>query len=161
MKEHNLDPNDFILDEIESIELIGDLPTIDITVEGTHMFYANDIYTHNSGLSEDIVQAQNISDSYRKIMTADFVLSMMRNLNDKANNTARFHVIKNRFGADGITLYSKMDCGNGDIQIFDGTSRESQQIQSTMEDEDNSVKKLLKTKWNSSREKEKGEDSNF
>ena len=117
--------------------------------------------TNRTGLSEDIVQAQNISDSYRKIMTADFVLSMMRNLNDKANNTARFHVIKNRFGADGITLYSKMDCGNGDIQIFDGTSRESQQIQSTMEDEDNSVKKLLKTKWNSSREKEKGEDRNF
>ena len=117
--------------------------------------------TNRTGLSEDIVQAHNISDSYRKIMTADFVLSLMRNLNDKANNTARFHVIKNRFGPDGITLYSKMDSGNGDIQIFDGTSRESQQIQSTMEEDDNSVKNLLKTRWNSSREKQKGEDTNF
>ena len=117
--------------------------------------------TNRTGLSEDIVQAHNISDSYRKIMTADFVLSLMRNLNDKANNTARFHVIKNRVGPDGITLFSKMDSGNGDIQIFDGTSRESQQIQSTMEEDDNSVKNLLKTRWNSSREKQKGEDTNF
>ena len=161
MKEHNLDPKDFVLDEIESIELIGDLPTIDITVDGTHMFFANDIYTHNSGLSEDIVQAQNISDSYRKIMTADFVLSMMRNLNDKANNTARFHVIKNRFGPDGITLYSKMDAGNGQIEIFDAKSRESQQIQSAMENDDNDVKSVLRNKWNSSREKQKGENSDL
>jgi len=117
--------------------------------------------TNRSALNEDIVQAHNISDSYRKIMTADFVLSLMRNLTDKANNTARFHVIKNRFGPDGITLYSKMDAGNGQIEIFDGTSRESQQIQSSMEDGDNEVKNLLKNKWNSSREKQKGENSDF
>ena len=117
--------------------------------------------TNRSGLSEDIVQAHNISDSYRKIMTADFVLSLARNLQDKANNTARFHVIKNRFGPDGITLYSKMDSGNGDIQIYDAKSRESQAIQAGMEGEDNDTKNILKSKWNSMREKEKGENTNF
>lgn len=117
--------------------------------------------TNRSGLSEDIVQAHNISDSYRKIMTADFVLSLARNLQDKANNTARFHVIKNRFGPDGITLYSKMDTGNGDIRIFDGKDRESLAIQAGMEDGDNETKNILKSKWNSHREKEKGENSSF
>jgi len=161
MKEHNLDSNDFILDEIESIELIGDLPTIDITVEGTHMFYANDIYTHNSGGTEDIVQAHNVADSYRKIMTADFVLSVARNLNDKANNTARCHVIKNRFGPDGITLYAKMNTGNGDIELYDAKSKESMAIQSGMEGDENSVKTMLKNKWNSSREKQNGENTSL
>ena len=161
MKEHNLNPKDFVLDEIESIELIGDLPTLDITVEDTHMFYANDIYTHNSGLSEDIVRAENVSDSYRKIMTADFILSASRNIQDKVNNTARCHVIKNRFGADGITLYSKMNTSNGQIEMYDSKSKESADIVSMMEDSDNSVRNTLKGKWNSMREKQKGENVNL
>lgn len=117
--------------------------------------------TNRTGAREDIVQADNVSDSYRKIMTADFVLSLSRNLADKANNTARFHVIKNRFGPDGITFYSKMDSSNGDIEMFDPKSPESTRLQNEMDGaaEDNPVKNLLKKKWNSYREKEKGENS--
>lgn len=116
---------------------------------------------NRTALGEDIVQAQNVSDSYRKIMTADFVLSLSRNIDDKANNTARFHVIKNRFGPDGITLYSNMDTGTGNIQIFDVKSRESMAIQSNMQEDSNSVKNLLKNKWNSHRQNEKGNDSSL
>jgi replicative DNA helicase len=116
---------------------------------------------NRTALGEDIVQAHNVSDSYRKIMTADFVMSLSRNIDDKANNTARFHVIKNRFGPDGITLYSNMDTGTGTIQIFDGKSKESIAIQSNMQEDSNSVKNLLKNKWNSHRQNEKGNDSNL
>jgi hypothetical protein len=116
---------------------------------------------NRTALGEDIVQAQNVSDSYRKIMTADFVLSLSRNIDDKANNTARFHVIKNRFGPDGITLYSNMDTGTGNIQIFDAKSRESMAIQANMQEDSNSVKNLLKNKWNSHRQNEKGNDSSL
>ena len=117
MKEHNLNPSDFELDEIVSIECIGDAPTIDITVEDTHMFYANDVYTHNSAAEEDIVMAHHAADSYRKIMTADFVMSLSRKTADKVANTARVHIIKNRFGPDGITFPCRMNAGCGDIQI--------------------------------------------
>jgi replicative DNA helicase len=117
--------------------------------------------TNRTGLSVDFVQAENVSDSYKKIMTADFVLSMMRNLADKAAGTARFHVIKNRFGADGITLYSHMDCSTGNIRIYDAKSRESQDLQATMESDDDSVKTLLKTKWNSARQKQHGENIDY
>jgi hypothetical protein len=158
MKEHNLETKEFELDEIESITLIGDRSTIDITVDDTHMFYANDIYTHNSGATENIIQAHDIADSYRKIMTADFVISSMRNTEDKANNTARFHVIKNRFGPDGLTFYAKMDTGNGDIRIFDAKSPDSVRIQGEMEDVENTVKKALKTRWNSQMAKKRGEN---
>ena len=117
--------------------------------------------TNRGGGQEDVVQAHNIADSYRKIMTADFVISVSRNVQDKANNTARCHVIKNRFGPDGITLYAKMDTGNGQIDLFDSKSKESDAIKSIMESDENSVKSSLKAKWNASRQKQNGENSNF
>lgn len=116
--------------------------------------------TNREGSNEDIVQAHNISDSFRKIMTADFILSMSRKINDKANNTARFHVIKNRFGPDGITLYSKMNAGNGDIRIFDEKARETAEIKSLMQDEENDTKAVLKKKWNRGRSDDIGNDLN-
>jgi len=162
MKQHTLNKIDFNLDEIESIELVGDLPTVDITVADTHMFYANGIYTHNSGATEHVVEAHNIADSYRKIMTADFVMSISRNKDDKVNNVARAHVIKNRFGPDGITLYSKMNANNGEIHIYDADSKESSQIKSVMEDGEessqNHIKKQLVSKWRGYREEQQGND---
>jgi len=115
--------------------------------------------TNRSGGQEDVVQAHNIADSYRKIMTADFVISVSRNTNDKANNTARCHVIKNRFGPDGITLYARMDTSKGQIELYDSKSSESMQIQAEMQDSDNSVKNTLRSKWNASRQKENGENA--
>ena len=44
-------------------------------------------------------------EDYSKVMT-DFVMSMSRKVEDKIANTGRFHVIKNRFGIDGITYPS-------------------------------------------------------
>jgi replicative DNA helicase len=117
--------------------------------------------TNRSGGQEDVVQAHNIADSYRKIMTADFVFSVTRNVQDKANNTARCHVIKNRFGPDGITLYAKMNTGNGDIEIYDAKSKEAMAIQSGMEDDESSMKTMLKNKWNSSRQNQNGENVNL
>jgi hypothetical protein len=67
-------------------------------------------------------------------------------------------VIKNRFGPDGITLYAKMDTGNGQIELYDGKSKESAAIQSSMEGDENTVKNMLKSKWNNSRQNENGEN---
>lgn len=114
--------------------------------------------TNRTGMTEDIVQAHNVADSYRKIMTADFIFSVSRNNQDKANNTARCFVIKNRFGPDGMTLYSKMNTSNGDVELYDATSKESLEIQTTMEDSDNTAKNMLKNKWNSLRSVQNGEN---
>ena len=114
--------------------------------------------TNRSGGQESVVQAHNIADSYRKIMTADFVMSVSRNTNDKLNNTARCHVIKNRFGPDGITLYSNMNTSTGQIDIYDDKSNEAQAIQAMMQDSDNTVKNTLRSKWNSFRQSQTGEN---
>ena len=104
--------------------------------------------SNRAAMDEDIIQANNIADSYRKIMTADFVMSLSRKVNDKQANTARFHVIKNRFGPDGLTFPSKMNAGCGQIEIYSENSKEGMGILNEMMDGENQVKKALKSKWN-------------
>jgi len=82
-------------------------------------------------------------------MTADFVMSLSRKVQDKVANTARFHIIKNRFGPDGLTFPSKMNAGCGHIEIFAENSREGLALQNEMMNGDNQVKSVLKNKWNS------------
>ena len=149
MKEHNLKTTDFEMDEIESIELLGDKQTIDITVEDTHMFFANDIYTHNSAAKEDIIEADSISDSYRKIMTADFVMSLSRRMEDKLNDTARIHIIKNRFGPDGLTYNASFDTSCGALELYETNSEEGKELQKKLEKGDDDVKNHLREKWKS------------
>lgn len=122
MKSHELDSSEFEIDEIVSIEMIGESETVDITVEDVHMFFANDVYSHNSAIDSDIIEADKIADSYAKIMNADFVMSWSRKQKDKLNNTARCHIMKNRFGPDGITFPCKMNTNTGQIDVFDGNS---------------------------------------
>lgn len=104
--------------------------------------------SNRAAMDDDIIQANNISDSYRKIMTADFVLSLSRKVTDKVANTARFHVIKNRFGPDGLTFPSRMNAGCGDIQIFSEQSKDGMNVMNEMGNSDNVVKKALASKWN-------------
>jgi replicative DNA helicase len=104
--------------------------------------------SNRAAMDEDIIQANNISDSYRKIMTADFVMSLSRKVTDKVANTARFHIIKNRFGPDGLTFPARMNAGCGDIQIFAENSKDGMAIINEMGDSENLVKKALSNKWN-------------
>ncbi len=116
--------------------------------------------SNRSGMDEDVLTALNISDSYRKIMTADFVMSLSRKTNDKVSNTARFHIIKNRFGPDGMTFPSMMNAGCGDIRIYLDSSREGMAIMAKMSDADNSAKKL-KSQWDSFNTKKNNEDEDY
>ena len=104
--------------------------------------------SNRAAMDEDIIQANNISDSYRKIMTADFVMSLSRKVTDKVANTARFHIIKNRFGPDGMTFPARMNAGCGDIQIFAENSKDGMAIINEMGDSENLVKKALSNNSN-------------
>lgn len=100
-----------------------------------------------SSLDHDVIEAGSIADSYKKIMTCDFVMSLSRKVNDKTNNTARIHVMKNRFGPDGITFPTKMNAGCGEIEIYSENSREGISILNKMNDSENDIKNTLKNKW--------------
>lgn len=135
--------SDFKLDEIVSIELIGEEETLDITVADTHMFFANDIYTHNSSLQEDVIEADKIAESYNKIMTADFVMSLSRKANDKMANTARVHIIKNRFGSDGKTFPATVNIEKGIFDVYDENSSSGVLARKAMSNGNDLVKRVL------------------
>ena len=78
--------------------------------------------TNRSGIDSEVIEADKIADSYAKVMNADFIMSVSRKSKDKLNNTARVHVMKNRFGMDGITFPTKMDTNKGIIEVFDANS---------------------------------------
>lgn len=137
----------FSLDEIVNIRLVGEMDTVDITVEDTHMFYANGIYTHNSSIQEDIIQADKIASSYEKIMNADLVISLSRKLEDKANHTGRAHVMKNRFGPDGITLPAYINTSIGKIEIYDENSSKGLMLKKQMQAGEGLLKKALAKKF--------------
>lgn len=100
-----------------------------------------------SSLEDNIIEAQKVADSYRKIMTADFVISLSRKATDKVSNTGRFHVIKNRFGPDGLTFPSRVDTSSGVIEIYDEKSTKGAEIMVEMSDSENGAKNLLKSKY--------------
>ena len=102
---------------------------------------------NRSALEEDIIDASKISESYGKVMVADFVLSLSRKVQDKLSGTGRWHVIKNRFGPDGITLPSKMNTNNGQIQIYADTSIQGKETQKQMDGGNELTRKLLARKY--------------
>ena len=102
---------------------------------------------NRSALEEDVIGADKIAESYAKIMIADFVISLSRKIDDKLSGTGRFHVIKNRFGPDGMTFPSKLNLNNGQIQIFEESTDQGRATQSTMNTGEEVTRKHLASKW--------------
>jgi len=78
---------------------------------------------------------------------ADFIISLSRKVQDKLAGTGRWHVIKNRFGPDGITLPSKMNTSNGQIHIYADTSVQGKDAQKQMDNGEEYTRKMLSRKF--------------
>ena len=88
---------------------------------------------NRSSLEEEVIGADKVAEDYSKVMTADFVMSMSRKVEDKIANTGRFHVIKNRFGIDGITCPAMINTNIGKIEVFEASSKGGKLQQSKMD----------------------------
>ena len=102
---------------------------------------------NRSSLTDDVIGAEKIAEDYSKIMTADFVISLSRKIEDKLAGTGRWHVIKNRFGPDGITFPSKMNASNGMIEIYQENSLEGKETRTDMNNHNEFLRKMLKNKF--------------
>lgn len=74
------------------------------------------------GARDSIIEGDKAAGSYDKMMVADICLSLSRQKEDKVLGTGRIHVMKNRYGQDGMTYNIKMDTNNGQIQFLEETS---------------------------------------
>ena len=102
---------------------------------------------NRSALQENVIQADKIAESYSKIMTADFVMSLSRKIEDKVGGTGRIHVIKNRFGPDGITFPSQINTNNGSFEIYDEKSVKGAELKGQMANHEEYLRKEMKKRF--------------
>ena len=102
---------------------------------------------NRSSLEEDVIDATKVSEDYSKVMTADFVMSVSRKVEDKIANTGRFHVIKNRFGVDGITFPASINTNTGLIQVHEASTVGGKEAQGKMDNSEEYLRKTLSQKY--------------
>ena len=74
---------------------------------------------NRAGAQDKVIQGDKAAGSYDKIMITDFCMSLSRKKEDKVNNTGRFHLMKNRYGMDGITFGIQADTSTGHFIVKD------------------------------------------
>jgi len=102
---------------------------------------------NRSALEDDVIEADKIASSYGKVMVSDFLMSLSRKVEDKMSGTGRGHVIKNRFGPDGITLPCKINTNNGQFQFFEPQTTQGKQTTQDMKSGETMMKKNLAQKF--------------
>ena len=74
---------------------------------------------NRAGAQDKIIEGDKAAGSYDKMMITDFCMSLSRKKEDKAKNTGRFHIMKNRYGMDGLTFNVKADTSTGHFEVHE------------------------------------------
>jgi replicative DNA helicase len=83
---------------------------------------------NRAGAKDDIIEGDKAAGSYDKIMITDISISLSRKKEDKVAGTGRFHIMKNRYGGDGMTFGAKVDTSTGHFEIFEDYDEEAEQF---------------------------------
>jgi len=81
---------------------------------------------NRAGAKDDVIEGDKAAGSYNKVMIADFAMSLSRKRLDKMNGTGRAHIMKNRYGGDGMTYPVKINTENGNIEILEKEMEEGE-----------------------------------
>jgi replicative DNA helicase len=103
--------------------------------------------TNRAAIDHEVIQADSVGDSYKKVQTADFIMSVSRKTKDKLSNTGRIHIVKNRFGPDGMTFPAKIDTFTGVMDVFAATSIDGMASTKDSKNGEGLEKKLLHKKY--------------
>ena len=82
---------------------------------------------NRAGAQDKIIEGDKAAGSYDKMMISDFAMSLSRKKEDKVNNTGRFHIMKNRYGMDGLTFSVNADTSTGHFEVFDYNDSEGEE----------------------------------
>lgn len=103
-------------DEIDSIEEIGLMECIDITVDSKdHLFYANGILTHNCAYDSNAkLTLANVGESMKKVDNADFIaLFQKKDLESEKTGSSIF----SRDDGELLLIIGKNRSGQKDVSI--------------------------------------------
>tara|TARA_Y100001938_G_scaffold22338_1_gene28785 strand:- start:698 stop:2053 length:1356 start_codon:yes stop_codon:yes gene_type:complete len=84
--------------------------------------------TNRSGLNAEVITMESISEAFNKCFVSDFIFSVSRTADDKAANTGRMFIAKNRNGPDGLIYPMIMDTSNVKIKVLQQISREQMEL---------------------------------
>lgn len=89
-----------------------------------------------AALENEVIEADKIAGAYAKVFVSDFILSWSRKLEDKLKDTGRAHIIKNRFGPDGMTFPAKFVGDTGQVHLFEERSELGKVVKKEMSGDD-------------------------
>ena len=104
---------------------------------------------NRAGARDEIVEGDKAAGSYDKIMISDVCISLSRQRQDKVNGTGRFHIMKNRYGIDGLTFKVKADTSTGHFEVteYDESEETTASTPSAPADFDSFDKKLMQNQF--------------
>jgi len=73
---------------------------------------------NRAGAKDEIIEGDKAAGSYDKLMITDFAMSLSRKKEDKVKGTGRYHIMKNRYGMDGLTFAVKADTSTGHFEVY-------------------------------------------
>jgi replicative DNA helicase len=116
-----IDYIDLLKSKSKSFERKDEIDDIYASIKGMARELKLPIWTvsqfNRAGAKDDVIEGDKAAGSYNKMMIADFAMSLSRKRQDKVNGTGRIHVMKNRYGSDGMTYSAKINTSNGHIDI--------------------------------------------
>ena len=83
---------------------------------------------NRAGAQDKIIEGDKAAGSYDKMMISDFAMSLSRKKEDKVKGTGRFHIMKNRYGMDGLTFSVSADTSTGHFEVFDYNDNEEENL---------------------------------
>jgi replicative DNA helicase len=103
---------------------------------------------NRAGAKDDVIEGDKAAGSYDKMMITDLSISLSRKKEDKVNGTGRLHIMKNRYGMDGLTFQVKVNTSNGQIEIGNHYDEEADSPKKlSSEDYEDLDKKILANKF--------------
>jgi len=128
VKDLGIEPDLIIIDYIDllstrkrNIDRKGEIDDIYTSTKGLARELNLPIWSvsqvNRAGAKDDVIEGDKAAGSYDKMMITDLSMSLSRKKEDKVNGTGRLHIMKNRYGMDGLTFQVKVNTSTGRIDI--------------------------------------------
>jgi replicative DNA helicase len=72
---------------------------------------------NRQGAQDEIIEGHKAAGSYDKMMITDFCASISRRAKEKQTGVGRFHIMKNRYGMDGLTYGAYINIAIGQFDL--------------------------------------------
>jgi replicative DNA helicase len=161
VRDLGIEPDLIIIDYIDllstrkrNVDRKGEIDDIYISTKGLARELNIPIWSvsqvNRAGAKDDIIEGDKAAGSYDKMMITDLSMSLSRKKEDKVNGTGRLHIMKNRYGMDGLTFQVDVNTSNGHIAIGNHYDEEADTVTPKKQSNDNFDdldKKMLANKF--------------